>query len=382
MRYKTMKSHTGWWIPVLLLFCSVQAQSPAELAQRLAENTEALRQYTWTMRAEAQINGQESVGLYKLRYDLDGQLQRTPISGGEQARQVPAELLALARAALAYAQPRPNIFQAFMANAQVWEGRGSGQGTVRIEGSGMMVADDSVTIMVVDGRVLKMEVRSSLQDQSILLTADYQKISNGPGYVARLIVSQPQSGMQLKIENFDFVNNAPAPRKIAIPAGTAFQVRLAQPLSTKKNKTGQTFEAVLDQDLVVNGQTVVPRGTRVVGQVKEAKQSGRVSGRAKMVLTLTTFHVGKEAVAVQTSDVNLEAEGSGGRDAKRIAGGAGMGALIGAIADGGEGAAKGAAVGVAVGTVATLVTRGKEVELAAEQPLSFELKLPLEIVSG
>ena len=80
--------------------------------------------------------------------------------------------------------------------------------------------------------------------------------------------------------------------------------------------------------------------------------------------------------------MNLEAEGSGGRDAKRIAGGAGIGALIGAIADGGEGAAKGAAVGVAVGTVATLVTRGKEVELAAEQPLSFELKLPLEITSG
>ena len=106
MRYRRMKSHTGWWIPVLLLFCSVQAQSPAELAQRLAENTLALRQHTWTMRAEVQINGQESVGLYKMRYDLDGRLQRTPISGGEQASQVPAELLSLARAAIAYAQPQ------------------------------------------------------------------------------------------------------------------------------------------------------------------------------------------------------------------------------------------------------------------------------------
>ncbi len=382
MRCKRTKPRTGWWIPVLLLLSPLQGQSPSELAQRLAENSSALRQYTWTMRAEVRINNQESVGLYKMRYDLDGRLQRTPMSGGEQEEQVSPELLALARAAIAYAQPRPNIFQAFMSTAEMWEGRGSGQGTVRIEGSGMMVADDSVTITVVNGRARKMEVRSSLQDQAIFVTADYQTISNGPTHVARLTVSQPATGMELKIENFDYIGTAPAARKVVIATGTTLHVRLAQPLSTKKNKTGQTFEAILDQDIAVNGQTVVPRGARLVGRLSEVKQSGRVSGLAKMVLTLTTLHLETQAIAIQTTDVTLEAEGSKGRDARRIAGGAGLGALIGAIADGGGGAAKGAAIGAGVGTAATLITRGKEVEISAEHPFSFGLKLPLEIIAG
>ena len=103
MRCKPRKTVTGWWVPVLLLFSPLQGQSPSELAQRLAENSSALRQYTWTMRAEVRANDQESVGLYKMRYDLDGRLQRTPMSGAEQEDQVPPELLALARAAIAYA---------------------------------------------------------------------------------------------------------------------------------------------------------------------------------------------------------------------------------------------------------------------------------------
>ncbi len=98
-----------------------------------------------------------------------------------------------------------------------------------------------------------------------------------------------------------------------------------------------------------------------------------------MVLTLTTLHLGTQAIAIQTTDATLEAEGSKGRDARRIGGGAGLGALIGAIADGGGGAAKGAAIGAGVGTVVTLITRGNEVEISAEQPFSFGLKLPLEI---
>ncbi len=381
MRSKLMLIAIGWWIPAVFLLSPLQAQSASELAQRQADNSQALRQYSWTMRAEVKANGQESVGLYKMRYDLDGRLQRTPIGGGQQEGQVTEEILALARAALAYAQPRPNIFQAFMNNAQIWEGRGGGAGTIRIEGSGMMVADDSVTITVVNGQARRMEVRSSLQEQPISVTAEYQAIPDGPTYVARLMVSQPSAGMELKIENFDYIGTAPAAKKVVIASGTAFQVRLAQPLSTKKNKTGQTFEAILDQDLSVNGKTVVPRGARIEGRMTEVKRSGRVRGRAKMILTLTTLHLGSQPVAIQTSDVTLEAEGSKGRDARRIAGGAGIGALIGAIADGGEGAAKGAAIGVGVGAAATLITRGKEVELSAEQPLNFALKLPLEITS-
>jgi len=62
-----------------------------------------------------------------------------------------------------------------------------------------------------------------------------------------------------------------------------------------------------------------------------------------------------------------------------LGGATGIGALIGGIAGGGSGAAKGAAIGAAAGVGATLMTRGQEVELAAEQVFSFLLEKRVEI---
>jgi len=52
---------------------------------------------------------------------------------------------------------------------------------------------------------------------------------------------------------------------------------------------------------------------------------------------------------------------------------------MGAIAGGGSGAAKGAAIGGGVGVGATVLTKGKEVELGAETLLSFKLLKPVQI---
>ena len=124
----------------------------------------------------------------------------------------------------------------------------------------------------------------------------------------------------------------------------------------------------------MNGVAVLKRGADVTGTVIEAKKSGRVKGKGKMVLTLSSFKAGQQSVAIQTNTLTFESEGSKGRDGKRIAAAIGAGAGIGAIADGGDGAAKGAVIGVAVGVGATLLTRGKEVEFGAEQKFSFKLE--------
>ena len=159
-----------------------------------------------------------------------------------------------------------------------------------------------------------------------------------------------------------------------ISAGTEFQVRLVQGLTTKKNKTGESFRTILDKDVVMNGVTVLKKGTDVTGTIVEAKQSGRVKGKARMSLTLSSFEAGQQTVALQTNTLTVEAGGSKGRDAGRIGVATGAGAGIGAIADGGDGAAKGAVIGAAVGVGATLLTRGKEVEFGAEQLFSFKLE--------
>jgi len=166
---------------------------------------------------------------------------------------------------------------------------------------------------------------------------------------------------------------APAPKaKITVPAGTKLRVALLDGLSSDKSKSGDQFQASLMEPVVVDGKTVLARGTKVRGRVVEATQSGRVKGRASLELTLTQIlrDEGK-SVSISTKPYMQVAESTKKRDAGIIAGGAGLGAAIGAIAGGGKGAAIGAGVGGGAGTGTVLATMGKEVKFPPEHPLSF-----------
>jgi hypothetical protein len=171
----------------------------------------------------------------------------------------------------------------------------------------------------------------------------------------------------------------PAPRTAAIQPGTTIAVRLTQALDSGKNKTGEKFEAALDQALVVGDQTVAPRGSVVTGKLASVEGSGRVEGVAKMSLVLTEIKIGEQVYPISTDTLSFEAEGSKKKDATKIGIGAGVGAVIGAIAGGGKGAAIGAAVGGGAGTATVLATKGKEVKFDSEQKLNFSLKQELTV---
>ena len=131
--------------------------------------------------------------------------------------------------------------------------------------------------------------------------------------------------------------------------------------------------------MVVDGKTVLAKGTPIEGKVVAADGAGRVSGKGQMSLTLTSATVRGKTIALNTKTHSEEAESTKGRDAAVIGGGAGVGAAIGAIAGGGKGAAIGAAVGGAGGTGAVLATKGKEVEYSAESRLNFTLEQEVKL---
>lgn len=164
-----------------------------------------------------------------------------------------------------------------------------------------------------------------------------------------------------------------------VPANTAVYVRLQQSISSATAQSGQNFSAVLDEPLIVDGQTLAPQGAAVTGKVVAARESGHLHNAGYLRITLSTMTVNGKTVALQTNSVFV----SGGRYKKRnmafIGGGAGGGALLGALVGGGKGAIVGSAIGAAGGTTAAYATGKKEVGFVAERRLGFRLTQPLNI---
>ncbi len=165
----------------------------------------------------------------------------------------------------------------------------------------------------------------------------------------------------------------------SIPAGTPITIRLQTAVSSATSQSGETFDAVLDEAIVVQGQTVAPRGAAVTGRIVAAKASGRLQDPGYLRLTLATITLNGKAVPLQASSIFVKGGSHEKRNLGMIGGGAGAGALIGGLAGGGKGALIGTAVGAAGGTGAAYATGKKDVGFAAERRLTFRLAQPLTV---
>jgi hypothetical protein len=173
---------------------------------------------------------------------------------------------------------------------------------------------------------------------------------------------------------------APPPRaSVELPAGTNLVVRMIDPVDSETASVGQTFAASMDQPVILNGDTVIPRGADVVVKLVDAKQSGKLTGRAELTLDLMSVKVDGKAVDINTQSVSRESDSRGQRTAKVAGGAAAVGAVIGAIAGGGKGAVIGAGAGGAAGAGAEEVTKGQRVKVPSETRLTFVLDTAVRI---
>lgn len=175
---------------------------------------------------------------------------------------------------------------------------------------------------------------------------------------------------------------APVVREVTIPAGTALRLDLASAVASDSSKVEDTVRATLRQAVAVNGETVLPAGTELVGVVTEVDDSGRVKGRAHVAYRFNSLRHDDDRYDIATATISHQAEATKSEDATKIAIGAGAGAALGAILGGGDGAAKGAAIGGAGGTGVVLATKGKEVRLGPGANVTTTLTAPLTVRIG
>jgi hypothetical protein len=166
--------------------------------------------------------------------------------------------------------------------------------------------------------------------------------------------------------------SAPAP--VAIPAGARLKVTLNRELGSAISEPGESFPVTIAEDVVADGATVLPRGTRADGVVVESKARGRVKGAAVLAVRLKTLQVNGANFPVSTNTYEKVLAGKGRRSAKFIGGGGGLGALIGGIAGGGKGAAIGAVAGAGAGTAGAAYTGNRQIVLPAGTAMVFRLQ--------
>ncbi|MEO8027364.1 MAG: hypothetical protein ABI823_12870 [Bryobacteraceae bacterium] len=164
------------------------------------------------------------------------------------------------------------------------------------------------------------------------------------------------------------------PASLILAEGTPIKVRTTTTVSTKSARSGDSFQAVLEEPLTVDGILIADRGAQVDGIVAESNPGGRVKGRALLELRLARLHTTRGIIDLNTNERGRQARGTKKRDGVIIGIGAGVGAAIGALAGGGKGAAIGAGAGGGAGTGVVLGTRGAPAVIPAESVLTFRLQ--------
>jgi len=169
---------------------------------------------------------------------------------------------------------------------------------------------------------------------------------------------------------------AQSTKKIYVPAGTRILIRMIDSIDSTKQKAGDRFTASLETNLVVDNIVVAPRGTTLYGRLVSAESAGRMKGSSELSLELTDIVIKGTAYPLLTSTYDVKGQGEGSKTAKKVIGGAGLGALIGGIAGGGKGAGIGALAGAGAGTAVAASKKGQQLTIPSETLLEFRLQQP------
>jgi hypothetical protein len=156
-------------------------------------------------------------------------------------------------------------------------------------------------------------------------------------------------------------------------------LRMIDAVDSKTDHVGQTYKAILDSPVIVDGQTVIPKGGDAFVKLVKVQSAGNMSGTSELQLQLDRISNGNKSYTVTSNVYQSEGSSQGKKAVKQTGIGAGIGAAIGAIAGGGKGAAIGAGVGGGAGAAATAIGKGEQVRVESEAKLTFRLEEPLSV---
>jgi hypothetical protein len=175
---------------------------------------------------------------------------------------------------------------------------------------------------------------------------------------------------------------AQSSRRVTVPAGTRILIRTIDSIDSSKQKAGFRFTGSLETNLQSDNVVVARRGTPVYGLLATASSAGKMKGSSELGLELTEIVINGTSYPLLTNTYEIEGKGEGGNTAKKVIGGAGLGALIGGLAGGGKGAGIGVLAGAGAGTAVAATKKGQQISIPSESLIEFRLAQPVELPVG
>ena len=189
--------------------------------------------------------------------------------------------------------------------------------------------------------------------------------------------AQSQAGASASQSNSVSDKNSQAASTSQLQAGSTVQAELAKPVDARKNKVGDEVIAKTTHDVKSEGRVVIPKGSKLVGHVTEAKAQSKEQATSELgiafdhailkngeelPLTLGIQAIGRSQVAAAAVEDDTMATGSSGAmgsSGARTSGGSGPLGAVRSTAGGvvgGAGSTAGAAVNSTAGSAGGAVS--------------------------
>ena len=173
---------------------------------------------------------------------------------------------------------------------------------------------------------------------------------------------------------------APAPAKsIVVPAGTQISIGLSSNVSTKTATIGDSVDARLASDLMIDGRRAILAGAPVRGRVTDVVSgSKRIGGTPTLAMNFDGIELEDGTTVPIRGQLVQQAKSDTGRDTAKIVGGTAAGAIIGHQVDDDKGKVIGGILGGAAGAIAARKTGG-EIDVPAGTVMAFVVDAPFEV---
>ena len=160
--------------------------------------------------------------------------------------------------------------------------------------------------------------------------------------------------------------------RVRVPSGTDIPVTIDKEIEISRDALGNTYDAHVTRDVVVNGAVAIPEGSKAKVRLAATGENDE-----QAALELASVTVNGRDMSVRADEARADTEKSGWSTRKRTAAGAVAGAVVGAVT--GVGTVRGAVLGAGGGLAWGLLDgeNGRQVE--DDTPLRFSLEEDLRV---